>query len=120
MKYLLILEELILFGASVFFFSLTTDLSWIFYAGLFFVPDIAFLGYAINSKAGAIFYNFMHHKGVWLLIALAGYFAKIEWLLGIGIIFVGHSAFDRVFGYGLKYFDDFHNTHLGIIGNKST
>lgn len=25
---------------------------------------------------------------------------------------------DRIFGYGLKYSDDFKHTHLGMIGKK--
>jgi hypothetical protein len=29
---------------------------------------------------------------------------------------LGHSSFDRVLGYGLKYDDDFKHTHLGWIG----
>ena len=29
---------------------------------------------------------------------------------------LGHSSFDRVFGYGLKHEDAFQHTHLGRIG----
>lgn len=50
-------------------------------------------------------------------LILAGYFAEIEWLLAVGIVFLGHAAFDRVFGYGLKFPDDFKHTHLGRIGD---
>ncbi|WP_222867763.1 DUF4260 family protein [Sphingobacterium phlebotomi] len=35
-----------------------------------------------------------------------------------GIILFGHSAMDRIFGYGLKYGDDFKHTNLGWIGRK--
>lgn len=34
----------------------------------------------------------------------------------IGIVMFAHSSFDRVLGYGLKYCDNFKNTHLGAIG----
>ena len=119
MKYMLILEEVVLFVLTIFFFTFLTNLHWYFYAGLFFTPDIAFLGYAINTKIGAGFYNIMHHKGIWMLIAIIGFSVNIEWLLGLGIVYVGHSAFDRIFGYGLKHLDSFQNTHLGIIGNKN-
>jgi hypothetical protein len=118
MKSILKSEQLVLFIFTVIFFSFATNLPWYFYAGLFFVPDIAFIGYAINSKVGAAFYNILHHQGIWMIVALIGFSCDFEWLLGLGITFVGHSAFDRIFGYGLKYFDDFKNTHLGIIGNK--
>jgi hypothetical protein len=33
-----------------------------------------------------------------------------------GVIMLGHSSFDRVLGYGLKYGDSFRHTHLGWIG----
>jgi hypothetical protein len=32
-----------------------------------------------------------------------------------GAIMLGHSAFDRVLGYGLKYPDSFKHTHLGNL-----
>jgi hypothetical protein len=35
-----------------------------------------------------------------------------------GIVLFGHSAFDRILGYGLKYPDSFNNTHLGRIGKE--
>ncbi|MEP0007094.1 MAG: DUF4260 family protein [Balneola sp.] len=118
MKYVLKSEQLVLFFFTVIFFPFATNLPWYFYAGLFFTPDLAFIGYAINSKVGAILYNILHHQGIWMIVALIGFSTGTEWLLGLGITFVGHSAFDRIFGYGLKYFDSFHNTHLGIIGNN--
>ena len=34
----------------------------------------------------------------------------------LGIILFGHASMDRVFGYGLKFGDNFHHTHLGWIG----
>jgi len=33
-------------------------------------------------------------------------------------VLYGHSSFDRLCGYGLKYVDDFKHTHLGWIGKK--
>ncbi|SMO78520.1 DUF4260 family protein [Gracilimonas mengyeensis] len=49
-------------------------------------------------------------------LILAGYFAEVKLLVAIGVVFLGHAAFDRVFGYGLKFPDDFRHTHLGWIG----
>jgi len=49
-------------------------------------------------------------------LILIGYFVGIQILLAVGIIFLGHTAFDRVFGYGLKFPDNFKHTHLGKIG----
>lgn len=116
LKYLLILEELLLFAGSVILFGLITEYSWWTYALLFFLPDVSFTAYLINPKTGSWFYNLLHHKGIMIGFILAGYFSEIEWLLALGIVFLGHASFDRVFGYGLKFSDDFKHTHLGKIG----
>lgn len=116
LKSLLNLEELALFIGSVILFGLATAYSWWIFALLFFLPDISFTAYLINTKIGAWCYNLLHHKGLMIGLILGGYFAEIEWLLAIGIVFLGHAAFDRVFGYGLKFPDDFKHTHLGRIG----
>ncbi|MFN3665935.1 MAG: DUF4260 family protein, partial [Sediminibacterium sp.] len=34
------------------------------------------------------------------------------------LVLLAHSTFDRVAGYGLKYFDSFDHTHLGWIGKS--
>lgn len=116
-KILLILEELLLFMGAVILFGMATSYSWWMFALLFFLPDISFVAYLINTKAGAWVYNLFHHKGIMIGLILAGYFTEFELLLAVGIVFLGHSAFDRVFGYGLKFPDAFKHTHLGRIGN---
>jgi len=45
-----------------------------------------------------------------------GSLLSVPWLMFAGTILFGHSSFDRVLGYGLKYEDAFQNTHLGRIG----
>ncbi|MEX0722113.1 MAG: DUF4260 domain-containing protein [Balneolaceae bacterium] len=116
MKTLLLLEEAITFIASVILFALLTSYSWWMYALLFFLPDVSFAGYLISPKTGAWFYNILHHKGIMIVLILVGYFSGIPLLLAVGIVFLGHAAFDRIFGYGLKFTDSFHHTHLGRIG----
>jgi hypothetical protein len=37
-----------------------------------------------------------------------------------GLIMFGHSAFDRLLGYGLKFKDSFNHTHLGHIGKSGS
>lgn len=117
LKLLLILEEITVFIGSVLLFGLTTSYSWWVYALLFFLPDLSFAAYLINTKIGSWAYNLLHHKGLMIGLMLTGYFAGIEILLATGIVFLGHSAFDRVFGYGLKFPDNFKHTHLGKIGS---
>ena len=115
LKNLLIAEELFLFTGSVILYSVLTEYSWWMYALLFFLPDISFAAYLINTKVGAFFYNLLHHKGVMIALILTGYFAQLPLVLAVGVVFLGHSAFDRIFGYGLKFSDDFKHTHLGYL-----
>lgn len=83
---------------------------------LFFAPDVSMLGYLANAKTGAICYNLFHHKGIAVVLTGIGYFLQQELLISIGILLFAHAAFDRIWGYGLKFSDSFSNTHLGIIG----
>lgn len=116
MKNLLKLEEfalLALFTIIYFYFfngNITQYLIW------FFVPDISFLFYLINPAIGAVAYNVLHHKGMIILIGLIGFYFKVDYLTQVCMIFLAHSCFDRMFGYGLKYLDAFEHTHLGWIG----
>lgn len=112
------LEQLLVFVLSMYLFSLL-NFDWWWYLALFFVPDIGFLGYLVNTKVGALCYNILHHKGVMIILYLLGIYLKNEPLQLVGIVFLGHAAFDRVFGYGLKYNDSFHNTHLGKVGKAN-
>ena len=119
MKQVLQLEELaqlILGIAGLYFQSL--HFSWWLWPILFLSPDISFVAYGINTKAGAIVYNIFHHKGIAIGIAAAGFLYSNDITLFIGILMFAHSSFDRLFGYGLKYFDDFKHTHLGFIGKR--
>lgn len=90
---------------------------WVFWA-LFLLPDVGMLGYLINTRVGAITYNIFHHKGIAIALYFTGYLTTIHELTLAGVVLFGHSSFDRIFGYGLKYSDNFKNTHLGIIGSK--
>jgi hypothetical protein len=91
--------------------------TWLFWV-LFLTPDISMLGYVVNNKVGAITYNIFHHKGLAIVIYLVGLYLKNEALQFVGLLLFGHSAFDRMLGYGLKYSDSFHHTHLGFIGKQ--
>ncbi len=115
MKNLLKLEEFLLFCLSLFLFS-QLDYSWGWYALLFFTPDLSMIGYLANPRFGAWTYNLIHHKGVGITLYVLGALLIIPWLMFAGTILLGHSSFDRVFGYGLKHEDAFQNTHLGKIG----
>lgn len=115
MKTLITLEELAMFLFSIFIFS-SLPFAWWWFPVLILTPDISMIGYAINNKAGAIFYNIIHHKALALIIIVMGYYLRNDVLLLMGTILFGHSSMDRMFGYGLKHFTGFKFTHLGEIG----
>jgi hypothetical protein len=117
MKNLIRLEELLLFGFSLFLFS-GLDYGWGWYALLFLAPDLSMLGYLANPQVGAWTYNLVHHKGLAVALYVLGYLLSAPPLMFAGTILLGHSSLDRVFGYGLKYPDAFQNTHLGVIGKQ--
>lgn len=111
MKNIIRLEELAIFGLSVFAFSLLS-FSWWFFPLLLFVPDLGMIGYIKSPKVGAIIYNLVHHRALSLLITGIGYYWNNEVVMLAGIMLFAHSSLDRVFDYGLKYTDDFKHTHL--------
>ncbi len=117
MKTTLKLEELGMFILGVFLFT-QLSYAWWWFLVLILLPDIGMLGYLISTKEGAIAYNIFHHKGLAIVIYLMGIYVDIELLKLIGIILFSHASLDRIFGYGLKFKDDFKNTHLGEIGNN--
>lgn len=118
MKTLLKIEELLL-AALAFYLFLQLDYAWWWFLVLFLTPDLSMLGYLLGPKAGAWSYNLTHHKGVAVALFVLGAYGQVQWLQLAGLIILGHSSFDRVLGYGLKYPDSFQRTHLGRIGRTS-
>lgn len=84
----------------------------------FWLPDIAFIGYAFNKNIGAVCYNITHYFGTGVLLYTLGVIIGIEWLEYAGLIQLAHVNFDRAMGYGLKYPGSFRKTHLGLIGKE--
>ena len=119
MKNTIRLEEAGMLLLSIFLYYTQLHFSgWVFWA-LFLLPDIGMIGYTINPRVGAVTYNLFHHKGIAVLVYIAGLWYASEVLQLAGLVLFGHSSFDRIFGYGLKYSNDFSNTHLGKIGKES-
>ncbi len=119
MKNLIRLEQLFLVVLSVYLFS-TLEYAWWWYVILFFTPDLSTLGYLAGPRVGAVIYNLVHHKGVAVAVYVVGAILGSQPLQLAGVILLGHSSFDRVFGYGLKYSDSFQHTSLGMIGKAKT
>lgn len=119
MKTILRLEEAAMLLLTLFLFQQQSPYSWWWFAGCFLLPDISMLAYLVNNRAGAYVYNLFHHKGVAIIIYLVGCYAMNDVLIFTGLILFGHSSFDRIQGYGLKYVSGFKDTHLGKIGKKA-
>jgi hypothetical protein len=117
MKNILRTEEAVQFLAAVYLNYQLPVPGWWYWA-FFLAPDLSFLGYVVNTRVGAFVYNVMHHKGIATLCWLAGMYLNIVELQFAGLVLYGHSSFDRLCGYGLKYGDDFKHTHLGWIGKQ--
>lgn len=115
MKNLLRLEELSMFGLSIFLFS-KLEIAWWWYPLLILAPDLSMLGYLVNPRVGALTYNLVHHKAVGISFYILGSLLADPLLQFIGLLLFGHSSMDRMLGYGLKHTDSFQHTHLGMIG----
>jgi hypothetical protein len=101
MKTLIKLEEFALLVLSFYLF-LALDYAWWWFPLLFFVPDASMIGYLINSKVGALAYNFMHHKALAILLYLFGSFTQLPVLQLAGLVMFGHASLDRVLGFELQ------------------
>ena len=119
MKAILKVEQLFLLLLSIFLF-LQLDYAWWWFLLLFLAPDISMVGYVFGPKIGAVVYNLAHHQGVAIVFYVLGLVSGSQVLQLAGLVMLGHSAFDRVLGYGLKYPDSFRRTHLGTIGASPT
>jgi hypothetical protein len=91
---------------------ITNSFSFWLYAGLFFLPDLFMLGYLIDPRNGAFFYNLGHTYVIPALLVGAGLIFRLPLLVPCGLIWSAHIGFDRILGYGLKYPSGFKDTHL--------
>ncbi len=85
---------------------------------VFLLPDVSFAGYAAGPRIGALAYNTVHIYGFGVVMAVAGQLTGLPWLAACGLLWLAHSGFDRMMGYGLKLPTGFSDTHLGTIGRK--
>jgi hypothetical protein len=91
------------------------EASWLTFALLFLVPDVAMVGYVFGSAAGSRIYNAAHTYLAPFLLGIAGYVVPSPALLPLALIWVAHIGIDRSLGYGLKYQTAFKDTHLARV-----
>lgn len=117
MNNLLKFEELGQFLLAILLFSLL-DYTWWVFPACILLPDLSMVGYLSNPKTGAWVYNLFHHKLTGIAVFILGIWLANSLITLTGVILFGHSAMDRIFGYGLKFNDHFEHTHLGWIGRR--
>lgn len=112
---LLRLEGLVGFAATLTAYWFLGGNWWLF-ALLLLAPDLSFFGLYAGEKTGAKIYNLAHTYTVPAVLGAIGWFGGVHWLVEISLIWAAHIGMDRAVGYGLKYPDFIHQTHLGLIG----
>lgn len=80
---------------------------------LFFVPDLAIVGYLAGPRAGAFFYNLMHLYPMGVLPFFLGLVFGHSIAVALGVLMIAHVGVDRALGFGLKSSRGFIQTHLG-------
>jgi len=113
------IEGLIVFlaGISIYLF-LDSPFAWWAAVLWFFSPDLSFAGYAIGNRIGSYAYNTVHIYGFGAAVLGIGLWSDSAALATLGALWLAHSGFDRVLGYGLKSEAGFKDTHLGEIGGN--
>lgn len=112
-------EALLIFITAISVFChFNSTIPWWASLLLFLAPDISFIGYIGGPKIGAFCYNVAHVYGLGILLFAIGMILHYPWCMLIGALWLAHSGFDRMLGYGLKSSEGFSFTHLGMIGKQ--
>lgn len=69
---------------------------------VFFAPDLSFLGYLLGPRTGAFCYNAVHIYAFGAASLAIGLMMPIPLLAVLGALWLAHSGFDGMLGYGLK------------------
>ena len=112
---LLRVEGLTLLVAALVAFQFIGGNWWLF-AALILAPDLSMFGLLAGQKKGAWIYNIVHTTTVPAVLGGIALFAGAAWFVPIAVIWIAHIGMDRAVGFGLKYPQLAHATHLGWIG----
>ncbi|HUH49395.1 MAG TPA: DUF4260 domain-containing protein [Mycoplana sp.] len=112
-------EGSILLAVSLaFLWQMNDTLPWWGAVLIFFAPDLSFFGYLLGPRVGAFCYNTVHIYAFGAVLLAIGLMTAVPLLAVLGALWVAHSGFDRMLGYGLKSPEGFAITHLGRIGKQ--
>lgn len=110
-------EGAIVFAASVLIYlDLDAGLSWWLALLVFLAPDLGFAAYLLGNRVGAFGYNLVHVYAFGVGVFTVGLVTGGVGIAAVGALWLAHSGFDRLLGYGLKSTEGFKVTHLGRIG----
>jgi hypothetical protein len=109
---------LVLSAALVVLMQPWQPVAWWVLLGAFFAPDLSFAGYLAGPRIGAFAYNLVHVYGFGAVVLALGAVLDQPWITALGFVWLAHSGFDRMLGYGLKLPEAFGHTHLGRIGRQ--
>lgn len=107
--------EYIISFICIFVIYIHLDYSILLFFLLLLIPDVSMIGYFINTKIGAILYNIVHHFSIPIILLTFGVILNLSSFIPITLIWIAHILMDRVFGFGLKYANNFKETHLQKI-----
>jgi hypothetical protein len=110
-RLLLHLEGVLVFAAAIVAFAHLGGNGWLFIA-LLLVPDLAMLGYLVNTRVGSILYDAVHTYVAPGILAAIGLATQQSLIVHLALIWLAHIGMDRAVGYGLKYPTTFKDTHL--------
>ncbi|HVE22224.1 MAG TPA: DUF4260 domain-containing protein [Acidocella sp.] len=110
-------EGLIIFAVGLLlFWHWNNTMSWWGALLVFFAPDLSLFGYLLGQRTGASFYNMVHVYAFGAVALAIGLVMPLPLFVLLGALWLAHSGFDRMLGYGLKLPEGFSFTHLGRIG----
>ena len=109
-------EGAALFAACLIVYAIWVDTPWWYFAVLFLAPDLSFIAFLAGRRVGAMVYNAAHTTIGPIIVVSAGLSAANPWLTAAAVIWAAHIGIDRAVGYGIRYPDNFEQTHLGAVG----
>lgn len=105
-------------AAAVVVAAIHLDFAWWWLLALFLAFDLSMVGYARNTRMGALAYNAVHNYAPPAALFAAYLLTDVRWMALVALAWAFHVAIDRGLGYGLKHDDHFQHTHLGWIQRK--
>lgn len=82
----------------------------------FIAPDLSSSGYFFGARVGTLVFNSVDVYALGAAVIALGLLYALPLVTGLGVLWLAHSGFDRLLGYGLKSSEAFSVTHLGRIG----